>query len=396
MAQQIINIGTVANDGTGDPLRTAMDKTNNNFTELYTTSHNVQILESNVIANANVTYSLGNATNQWDYVYANTYSVGNAVIFNGVANSSISWNTTEDVLDIAHEDGTILQTGLENYIKVQNNLGFQANNGTVVAFAGVASGNPSIQLHIGDGSINPVYTLGVMTANVANGSAGRVTNLGKVRDIDTTGTDVGESWSAGQVLYVNPAAQYAGKLTNVRPTAPNVAISVAAVLSAANPGELLVRPNYYEQEYYGVFSRTTANTAPATNTAVPIVLDTTNIAEGISLGTPASRIVFANQGLYNVHISAEFRSTNASSKDVYIWFRQNGTDVPNSTRIFTMTNNGAKQIVAVELILQLAAGDYVEPYWATTDLAGELYAQGATGFAPAAPSVRIKITQDAQ
>lgn len=36
MAQQTINIGTVANDGTGDPLRDAFDKANDNFTELYT------------------------------------------------------------------------------------------------------------------------------------------------------------------------------------------------------------------------------------------------------------------------------------------------------------------------------------------------------------------------
>jgi hypothetical protein len=35
MAQQLINIGTTANDGTGDPLRTAFDKCNDNFTELY-------------------------------------------------------------------------------------------------------------------------------------------------------------------------------------------------------------------------------------------------------------------------------------------------------------------------------------------------------------------------
>jgi hypothetical protein len=35
MAKQVINIGTVANDGTGDPLRTAFDKVNDNFTELY-------------------------------------------------------------------------------------------------------------------------------------------------------------------------------------------------------------------------------------------------------------------------------------------------------------------------------------------------------------------------
>ena len=35
MAKQTINIGTTANDGTGDPLRTAFDKINDNFTELY-------------------------------------------------------------------------------------------------------------------------------------------------------------------------------------------------------------------------------------------------------------------------------------------------------------------------------------------------------------------------
>ena len=35
MAKQTINIGTSANDGTGDPLRNAFDKTNDNFNELY-------------------------------------------------------------------------------------------------------------------------------------------------------------------------------------------------------------------------------------------------------------------------------------------------------------------------------------------------------------------------
>ena len=38
MARQNINIGTVANDGTGDDLRVAMQKVNDNFTELYNAS----------------------------------------------------------------------------------------------------------------------------------------------------------------------------------------------------------------------------------------------------------------------------------------------------------------------------------------------------------------------
>lgn len=35
MSREIINVGTSPNDGTGDPLRTAYTKCNNNFAELY-------------------------------------------------------------------------------------------------------------------------------------------------------------------------------------------------------------------------------------------------------------------------------------------------------------------------------------------------------------------------
>lgn len=35
MAKQVINIGTTANDGTGETVRSAFDKSNDNFTELY-------------------------------------------------------------------------------------------------------------------------------------------------------------------------------------------------------------------------------------------------------------------------------------------------------------------------------------------------------------------------
>jgi hypothetical protein len=40
MAQEIINIGAQANDGEGDPLRTAFTKVNNNFTQLFATAFN--------------------------------------------------------------------------------------------------------------------------------------------------------------------------------------------------------------------------------------------------------------------------------------------------------------------------------------------------------------------
>ena len=53
MARQIINIGTNANDGTGDPLRTAFDKINDNFSELYGGDNNLNTLDANLDVNGN-------------------------------------------------------------------------------------------------------------------------------------------------------------------------------------------------------------------------------------------------------------------------------------------------------------------------------------------------------
>lgn len=58
MAQQTINLGTSANDGTGDNLRSAMDKTNDNFTELY----GANSVSSNIALSGNTVSTY--ATNQ--------------------------------------------------------------------------------------------------------------------------------------------------------------------------------------------------------------------------------------------------------------------------------------------------------------------------------------------
>ena len=51
MARQNINIGSSANDGTGDPLRTAFDKINDNFVELYGTDDDSKTLANNLDVN---------------------------------------------------------------------------------------------------------------------------------------------------------------------------------------------------------------------------------------------------------------------------------------------------------------------------------------------------------
>ena len=51
MARQVINIGSSANDGTGDPLRTAFDKINDNFAELYGGDNDINTLDANLNVN---------------------------------------------------------------------------------------------------------------------------------------------------------------------------------------------------------------------------------------------------------------------------------------------------------------------------------------------------------
>lgn len=68
MSQEIIDIGALANDGSGDPLRLAFDKINNNFTELYNTSSvsppagGIQFAVATTSGNV-TTYSLGSSAN---------------------------------------------------------------------------------------------------------------------------------------------------------------------------------------------------------------------------------------------------------------------------------------------------------------------------------------------
>ena len=44
MAKQSLNIGTTANDNTGDTLRSGGDKINDNFNEIYTALGNLSLI----------------------------------------------------------------------------------------------------------------------------------------------------------------------------------------------------------------------------------------------------------------------------------------------------------------------------------------------------------------
>ena len=95
MAQLIIDTGTAANDGTGDPLRTAFTETNTNFTAIYTAGpvdSNVRITD-NTILTLNTNGNLVLAPNGVGKVVANVDIVPNSANIKNLGSSSARWNT---------------------------------------------------------------------------------------------------------------------------------------------------------------------------------------------------------------------------------------------------------------------------------------------------------------
>lgn len=297
------------------------------------------------------------------------------------------WNTVDQTLNLGMDYGVTQQIGQETYARVQNSTGTTIPNGTAVGFAGATSDALLVAPYIADGSQPTLYILGIMTHDLPDsGEKGYCTTWGFVRDLDTS------AFSAGDVLYVSTTV--AGELTNVKPTAPNNVIPIAAcVVSDATNGIIFVRPTIEQMSYYGVFAKTSDASPAATNTAYALTFDSTRISNGVVIGTPTSRIVVPTSGLYQFSCTIQLTSGSSASKNIWVWYRKNGVDIANSARIVTSDLNNGYIPVAVNEPISLAANDYVELMYAADSTNVTVDNVAATAFAPAAPAVVLEVTQ---
>jgi hypothetical protein len=160
---------------------------------------------------------------------------------------SLSWNSSEGTLDLVMRGGNTTQhIGQEIFYTARNATGSTITKGTPVYASGVTAGSKRIEITPmrADGSVDEIRFVGLASENISNGVNGFVTELGYIRNINTSGSPYGETWADGDILYVSSAT--AGYLTKVAPTAPNLKIVVAIVIDADNNfGVLLVRPTAY-------------------------------------------------------------------------------------------------------------------------------------------------------
>ena len=143
---------------------------------------------------------------------------------------------------------------------------------------------------------------------------------------------------------------------------------------------------------YAEFVKTATVTAAATNTPYAITMDTPLFDNGIHLGTPTSRIVFDEGGVYLLAFSAQILATSANAIEFNFWPRLDGADVPFN-RITTNTKaNGVTTVVSRTIAFTISAGSYIEVIWQVNDLSGRLVATPAATL-PSSPSVTLSITR---
>lgn len=188
MAQQVVNVGSAPNDGTGDTVRNGMIKINNNFTEIYTTYTMTGMV---TVGNSTVNASVSNAVG---------YYFGNSTVRFTANNSLLNMGNSFIVnSSLVNASANVNIGGLLN---VNNKLFV---NSSVFTVNGAAN---STSFTVGTdfvGNASGVYHTGVI--NAASHTVG--TNLvGNSTGVYHTGTINSASHTVGSNFVANSTGAY--------------------------------------------------------------------------------------------------------------------------------------------------------------------------------------------
>jgi hypothetical protein len=199
MTQQIIDVGAAANDGTGEPLRSAFEAVNSNFTEIYTAGpvgSNVQIANNTItttVTNTNLVlkpngigviqanaavlpsidnvYDIGSPALRFDTIYAGFF-VGNGSLLTGISGGSgngqaIVNGTSNVAITTANGNVTIGINGTGNVVTVSQTSLFV--NG-VIATPRTLSANIVVQANVSAMMVSPLTIPNGLSISVPSSS----------------------------------------------------------------------------------------------------------------------------------------------------------------------------------------------------------------------------------
>jgi hypothetical protein len=105
-----------------------------------------------------------------------------------------------------------------------------------------------------------------------------------------------------------------------------------------------------------------------------------------------SKLTFLIPGYYNIQFSVQVVSSSGSTQHIWLWPRVNGVDVPDSNTKWSVQGTSAAVVPALNFVLAIAAGDYVQLMMAGDNNNLYLLREAATAFGPSIPSVILTAT----
>ena len=149
---------------------------------------------------------------------------------------------------------------------------------------------------------------------------------------------------------------------------------------------------------YGQFWSNVSQTVASPNTEYRFTFNNSDLTSNIALGTGASnsRIIINQTGIYNIEFSAQIDKApvGSSTSSAYIWFKKNGTAVPDSAGFLTI-DNAIQDVLTWNILANVTtAGDYYEIAYAATHtyVSFPTIAGNVTVGYPASPSVIVTVT----
>jgi len=222
-----------------------------------------------------------------------------------------------------------------------------------------------------------------------------VTTTGSGAGVKLPSTEMGETItivnSGANVLTIYP---YAGSTINGASSLELLA-GGSALLSATSNTTWVSLEGYKtlpKKRYAGLWQPTTQTIASA-NEATTVVFATISPAYGVSIGSPASRVVVEDAGVYNFQFSAQIDNTSGGDAQVWIWARKDGTNVPDSASTLRVKGNDAEVVPAWDFMLAMSAGSYFELVWTADSTNVVLLGQSATATIPAIPAVILTVNE---
>jgi hypothetical protein len=184
MAKQSLNLGTVANDNTGDTLRAGGDKINDNFTELYDAvgaGGEIRVTIANAAANQVLRF---NGTNFVPADYSTLTSAlnvnGNSIISSSNSNITVTPNGTGNVV-LSYGTGTATFNGSTNIVDFSTAV-YYKNEYAALGNAPAAATYPGYFFTV-DGDDNPYVNINITAGGVGDTRAALLTQYSSIDDL---------------------------------------------------------------------------------------------------------------------------------------------------------------------------------------------------------------------